>query len=188
MDEKEILEGTIPEVSENAETDKVKATIPDTEPEPNEDRKVTVKFNKETRDLSYDEAVTLAQKGMKYESIEEEYSRLKSIAKAKGKGIKEYIDSLEGTNDGDLGLEELRENFPEIKTAEDIPEAVLAAVQERGGNLLDAYLRYRLSEERQAKEVRIKQRQNQNISVGSQRSSNNSLNEINDEFIKGLWN
>ena len=129
---------------------------------------------------------------MKYDSISDDISRLKALALSGGKSLKEYIDSLEENQKKNvlsevLGIEELRENFPEIKNTEDIPGSVLNAVKERGANLLDAYLRYRLSEERQANEAKQKQQQNRETSVGSQRSSNETLNQINDEFIKGLW-
>lgn len=192
MDEKEIKEGAKPQAPEITETDKVGATIPDTERVLESDKTIKVKFNKEIRDLSYDEAATLAQKGMKYDSISDDISRLKALALSGGKSLKEYIDSLEENQKKNvlsevLGIEELRENFPEIKNTEDIPGSVLNAVKERGANLLDAYLRYRLSEERQANEAKQKQQQNRETSVGSQRSSNETLNQINDEFIKGLW-
>lgn len=192
MDEKEIKDGAKPQAPEITETDKVGATIPDTERALENDKTIKVKFNKEIRDLSYEEAATLAQKGMKYDSISDDISRLKALALSGGKSLKEYINSLEENQKNNVlsevsGIEELKENFPEIKNTEDIPESVLMAVKERGGNLLDAYLRYRLSEERQANEAKQKQQQNREISVGSQRSSNDTLNQINDEFIKGLW-
>ena len=192
MDEKEIKEGAKPQAPEITETDKVGATIPDTERVLESDKTIKVKFNKEIRDLSYDEAATLAQKGMKYDSISDDISRLKALALSGGKSLKEYIDSLEENQKKNvlsevLGIEELRENFPEIKNTEDIPGSVLNAVKERGANLLDAYLRYRLSEDRQANEAKQKQQQNRETSVGSKRRSNDTLNQINDEFIKGLW-
>ncbi len=186
MEEKEILEGASPQATENIETDKVGATIPDTEKD-SAGRTVTVKFNKEIRELSYEEAAALAQKGMKYDSIAEDLSRLKELCG--GKSLKEYIASLDkAAVSTDSGLDELRENFPQIKDEGDIPEAVLTAAEKEGGSLLDTYLRYRLSEERQAREAREKQQQNRETSVGSQRSSNEASNEINDEFIRGLWN
>ena len=54
MDEKEIKEGAKPQAPEITETDKVGATIPDTERVLESDKTIKVKFNKEIRDLSYD--------------------------------------------------------------------------------------------------------------------------------------
>lgn len=152
-----------------------------TESEPQEENKtpfISVKFNKETRDLTEEETRNLAQKGLKYEQIENEYTRFKTIAKEKGLSVEEYLNGIEnetanarkallleqtGGNeeltDYILSLEskrspkirefeELKEMFPEIKEIGELPEEVIESSNLNGKNLLDSYLRYLLKEKK----------------------------------------
>lgn len=53
-----------------------------------------VKFNKQTRKLTADEATTYAQKGMKWDSFLPNYDKLKYLADAHGKSVSDLITSL----------------------------------------------------------------------------------------------
>ncbi len=55
---------------------------------------IPVKFNKEVKKISLEEAATLAQKGMKYEIICKDYEALKALATEDGKSVAEYLEHL----------------------------------------------------------------------------------------------
>lgn len=57
--------------------------------------KICVKFNKELRELSMDEASALAQKGLKYDTVKDELERLKNLAASSGKNITDFITEME---------------------------------------------------------------------------------------------
>ncbi len=183
------------------------------------DWKVCVKFNKEMRELSMEEASVLAQKGLKYDTVSGDLERLRVLAKSGGKNITDFITELEnqkrnahkndlmescsgnselvdriieleGENQADeiLGLSELMSEFPEIKSKDDVPSSVLDAVEIKGGNLFDAYLRYLHQQTRQAKRHIEERGRIAKSSVGSQLGRGDTTSEINNEFIKGLWN
>lgn len=59
------------------------------------DNFLEVKFNKKFINLSREEAVTLAQKGMKYDSISEDFKKLKDHAARNGKSLSEFVKGLE---------------------------------------------------------------------------------------------
>ena len=54
-----------------------------------------VKFNKKIVDLKYDEAVTFAQMGMKYDQISGDLQKLKNHAARSGKSLSEFVAGLE---------------------------------------------------------------------------------------------
>ena len=58
----------VEDVGQTQETQEVVAEQP----------KIKVKYDKEEKELSYDEAVTLAQKGMNYDRLNEKYDSLKA--------------------------------------------------------------------------------------------------------------
>lgn len=182
------------------------------------DLKIRVKFNKETRELSMDEATALAQKGLKYDSVSSELERLKKIATEGGKNITDFITELENQRkiahknellencsgnqelveriiklEGEeteeiLGFSELSAEFPEIKSVSDLPVDVLENVKIKGGNLFDAYLRYLHRQTRQAKRYIEEKSKTDQSSTGSQLGQGNTVSDTNEEFIKGLWN
>lgn len=59
-----------------------------------EEPTVSVKFNREFKTLSMEDAVTFAQKGMKYDSIAPMLETLKRIAAADGKTLNELVEHL----------------------------------------------------------------------------------------------
>ena len=182
------------------------------------DLKIRVKFNKEMRELSMDEATALAQKGLKYDFVSKELERLKKLASKGGKNITDFITELENQNkiahknklledclgneelveriiklegeeiEENLGFEELQNEFPEIESVSSLPAEVLENVEIKGGNLLDAYLRYLHKQTRQAKRYMEEKIKTDQSSTGSQQGFGNTVSNTNEEFIKGLWN
>ena len=140
---------------------------------------VPVKFNKEIKNLGLKEAAALAQKGLKFEAIADDFAALKSLAAKGGHSVSEYIAELSRQNDENRRQElteecggnekmadyvmqleksgeesddfaELTAEFPKIKSISDLPDSVVQKSELRGTKLLDEYLRYRLTEEREA--------------------------------------
>ena len=188
----------------------------DTTPKNDEPIKIPIKFNKETRNLSLEEATTLAQKGLKFESIEKEYNLLKQLALRENKSIPlyiaeldrryneekkqsltekcggneelaEHILSLENEKKAGDGFDELTSAFPEIKSKENLPREVLDNAELKGTLLLDEYLRYLLSQKRNAQTVARKQREGEKSSTGSLINRRDSQTSETEEFLKGLW-
>ena len=190
--------------------------LTDTTPKSEEPIKIPIKFNKETRNLSLEEATTLAQKGLKFESIEKEYNLLKQLALRENKSIPlyiaeldrryneekkqsltekcggneeiaEHILSLENEKKAGDGFDELTSAFPEIKSKENLPREVLDNAELKGTLLLDEYLRYLLSQKRNAQTVARKQREGEKSSTGSLINHRDSHTSETEEFLKGLW-
>ena len=187
-----------------------------TTPKNDEPIKIPIKFNKETRNLTLEEATTLAQKGLKFESIEKEYNLLKQLALRENKSIPlyiaeldrryneekkqsltekcggneeiaEHILSLENEKKAGDGFDELTSAFPEIKSKENLPREVLDNAELKGTLLLDEYLRYLLSQKRNAQTVARKQREGEKSSTGSLINHRDSQTSETEEFLKGLW-
>ena len=190
--------------------------LTDTTPKSEEPIKIPIKFNKETRNLSLEEATTLAQKGLKFESIEKEYNLLKQLALRENKSIPlyiaeldrryneekkqsltekcggneeiaEHILSLENEKKAGDGFDELTSAFPEIKSKKNLPREVLDNAELKGTLLLDEYLRYLLSQKRNAQTVARKQREGEKSSTGSLKNRRDSHTSETEEFLKGLW-
>jgi len=87
----EELELCQPEQDTNSES----AEKTDTTPASTEEITVPVKFNKEIKNLKVEEASVLAQKGMKFDMISDNYERIKSLAKSDGVSVSDYLSSLE---------------------------------------------------------------------------------------------
>ncbi len=177
---------------------------------------IPVKFNKKILYLSNEEAATLAQKGMKYDSISDEISRISALARKKGvqlaafigelerdyeqthsaqtlercggdKDLAEYVLKLEGTASHNSGFEELKRLFPEFESEEQLPESVRNAALLRGSQLLDEYLRYRLAGERAAKQQRDIIKSRNTAGIGSLAFSGTNINSAPASFLQGLW-
>lgn len=115
---------TLPEVNEEKEAADFE---PDTIPE-NADSKILipVKFNKQTHDLTAEQAASLAQKGMKYDIISEDYSRMKSLAGKSGCDVASFLNALEERQESDrkrelleqcAGNEELTEHILKLENS-----------------------------------------------------------------------
>ena len=63
----------------------------DTTPKNAEEIFVPVKYNREIKELKLDEAARLAQKGLKFEAIADDYEALKGIAAENGRSVTAFI-------------------------------------------------------------------------------------------------
>ncbi len=188
----------------------------DTTPDKTTELTVPIKFNKETRELSLEEAAALAQKGLKFEAIENDYKAIKDLAAKENKSVPEFISvlclnqneakkqnlkelcggneeladrilKLEENTQKDMGFEELKSAFPKINSIEDLPESVTENAKLKGTLLLDEYLRYRFWEQRKAKETALKQKENTASSTGSLKGTQSNINPEAQEFLRSLW-
>lgn len=190
-------------------------TTPENEIE--DDFNLLVKFNKEDVSLDRDTAIKYAQKGMKYELIENDFSRIKELAKRNGNTLSQYVSTLEQNENsnyenyllnkcqGDkvlceriLHLEneakqsdaiaEIKDNFPEIDSIDKLPEEVIENSNVRGSNLLDEYLRYLLRLQKCKEAQFLAQRDGESITVGEMRNEKQpETDTARSEFIKGIW-
>lgn len=212
MTENENKDTALPQAEENT-VEEAEATTPEAS---ENNTFIPVKFNKEIRNLSIDEASVLAQKGLKYESIEKDYNALKELANEDKMSVPiflldlarrrnedkkasltekcggdtelaEHILSLESKVSPDNGFAELKESFPEIVSADNLPPQVLENAELKGTLLLDEYLRYLLAEERSAKAAALKQKTAEKASTGSLMNRKGAHNPETEEFLKGLW-
>ena len=176
---------------------------------------IPVKYNKEIKELSLEDATTLAQKGLKFTAIEKDFTALKELAQKENKSVPAFISELcdrynedkkkalieecagneeiaqriidlQGYQISD-GLKELTEAFPEIKTLEQLPEEVVEKSRLKGTLPLDEYLRYLLSQEKIKKAAALKQRQSEKTTTGSLASLKGAENTEAEEFLRGLW-
>ena len=178
---------------------------------------IPVKFNKETKNLSVEEASVLAQKGMKYDAISEDYSALKELAATQNKSVSEFIKSIKDKNtearlnellekcggdreaaehflnlemkaaNKDDGFKEVESYFPEFKSKEDLPEEVLENARLKGSMLLDEYLRYLLKNNREQESQKKQNEIARTSSIGSQVNKSGSGDPELTEFLKGIW-
>ena len=127
-----------------------------------------IKFNKELIQLDRDNAVTLAQKGMKYDSIKEEYERLKA---------------LEEIPRGD---QRLLEEFPELSSFEMLPEEVKTAANNNNTGLLLEYLLY-LHRQTKAAAAEAKNQSFTAAATTGPLSANDREDPAAEEFLRGVW-
>lgn len=207
-----------PQAEEQSLTVECEGTTPSAQTDEGSKKGITLKFNKEIREIPYEEAVELAQKGLKFDTIRSDFEKIKSICAKNGKSVSQFITEIEneqielrrkqllescaGNEElaehilslenekkvGDNGLSELTAEFPEIKSLEDLPQEVLDSVELLGGNVLSAYLLYSHRQARSAQASLIKQKQSSISSVGSLSSGAKTGSSADDEFIKAIWN
>ena len=169
MEKSENYNCDIPESQEENNNSKNEETTPQIS---NEGIKIPIKFNKEERELSVEEAASLAQKGLKYDMITPDFDRLRSLAQQNGKSVGEFLSMVEGNlkkerrdeilskcggneeltdnfismeeklSSDDGQLKELMEFFPEISGYDELPEEVVIHSREKGSRILDEYLRH----------------------------------------------
>lgn len=194
-----VNEDLTPEVNETTAAEKATATTPQSAAD---DITIPIKFNKEIRRISVEEAAALAQKGMKFDMISSDLERLRQMAKTSGSSITDFISTLEknqallqreklleecGGNEqladritalqadsagAHEDISELQSFFPEITDKAQLPESVLQRAELTGENLLNCFLRYRLQQEK-ASQAEIKNRQAAALSsVGSLSNAN----------------
>lgn len=174
---------------------------------------IPVKFNKEIKNLNAEEAAVLAQKGMKFEMIENDFERLRSIAAKNKMSVPAYISELEkkqaadrrkellsecagnealadrvmeleDSTEPESDLDEIREYFPTVKSLDDLPRAVVESARLKGENLLNSYLRFRFIKKRQKAQDHLFENAAGKASIGSLRSPEAADDDV---FIKALW-
>ncbi len=95
-------------------------------------------------------------------------------------------------NDGKKGsfdsFFEISDNFPEIKSIDELPDSVKESAALKGSRLLDEYLRYLLSEKRRRLNIKNHADAVNKASVGPVgRANAENYDPTGYEFIKGLW-
>ena len=73
-------------------------------------------YNKETKNLSKEEARTLAQKGMNYDHLKERYAPIEELARLNGMDVTTFINSLNDTQmhfELEKEMNSLRQQFPD---------------------------------------------------------------------------
>lgn len=190
------------------------ATTPDIDRSEHEEAFVEVKFNKQHKRISLEQAAELAQKGMKYDLVADEYEKLKALSRKAGLSPKDYLArmeteaadkrrqeliercagntelaehilSLEG-GEKPSGLEELRAEFPEIADETAVPEEVKTAAQIKGTGLLFEYLLFEHRLRRAAKEEVDRRERTAGLTTGSL-ARNDGQTAVDTEFLKGIW-
>lgn len=209
MSENDVLSETLPEFTDE--------TTKDTIPSDNSEIIIPIKYNKEIINLSLERAQELAQKGMKFDMISEDYEALKELALKSNKNVSEYIAELKnnaalerlneiiekcggdnefaehilklenGNNTDIRGFGELKECFPKITTIEDLPEIVVEAAKLKGTLLLDEYLRFLHKEKLAMNESIKKQNLTNQSTLGPFVNKKGGDNPETAEFLRGLW-
>ena len=141
-----------------------------------------VKFNKETKKLTLEEAKTLAQKGMKLDQISEELEILQNLSKEKGVGLKEFVRGLGETPAKTDELKALGFDVSE----EEVPDEVKTAAQNSGKGLAFEYLMYEYRKNLAEKNEAARQEKARDQSLGSV-SSSGRQNTADAEFLRGVW-
>lgn len=100
----EIIEAAKPNAEEIAQAENCEDTIPSQQ----EEITIPIKFNKEMKNLTVAEAGALAQKGMKYDLICDDYEILKGLSRECGKSVTEFLEQLK-TDQHNKRVEELTE-------------------------------------------------------------------------------
>lgn len=73
-------------------------------------------YNKETKNLSKEEARTLAQKGMNYDHLKERYAPIEELARLNGMDVQTFIKSLNDTQmqfELEKEMNSLKQQFPD---------------------------------------------------------------------------
>lgn len=114
---------------------------------------VRVRFNHTERQLSEQEAITYAQKGMKWESFQQDYDRLRFLAEGAGKTVSELIAHLM-EQDREAELQAVLEKCGDRETAQQLVD--LRRNQRQA----------RFQTEQQVQQTEARQRQNERLADG----------------------
>lgn len=153
-----------------------------------EEFQLQVKYNGESKMLSREEAVTLAQKGMNYDHVKQQLDQLKNapendISESRFSELRNEIDSLRAREIADRKWAEFRREHEEYRSYSELPEEVRGQVA-LGKELDDAYAIYE-NKLLKAKLRQFEQNQkNRDAAPGSLSSSGSS--EAADDFLKGF--
>ena len=173
---------------------------------------IEVKFNKEMKKIPLNEAVILAQKGMKYDLLSPAFEKLKGLSKSAGMTVDRFVSEIESQShraqllkecggnekivdriidleEGSKALEELREikaEFPHINSMDDLPDEVKTAAKTNGTGLLFENLLYEHRQSRAAEEEFSRKEKREAQSLGSL-SVNSPTSAADNEILKGVW-
>lgn len=86
------------------QSDNIMDTIPEVESDENVQQPVTIpiQYNHESRELSLEEAQSLAQKGLKFDELSPTLDKIRFLAAANGKSMQEMVDALMESQDRQL--------------------------------------------------------------------------------------
>ncbi len=172
-----------------------------------------VKFNKETKRLSLSEAATLAQMGLKFQTVEGDFAKLRELSGRKGLSVGDFLREIERENtekelsdlaekcggDRELatrllaaqkptetdGMSELLKEFPHL-TPDALPDTVKTAAELKGTGLLFEYLLYE-HRQRVAANEELARREDRAEKLLGSLSSATGENPVDAEFLKGVW-
>lgn len=154
---------------------------------------LTVKFNKQEYQLSKEDAVNYAQLGMKFQSVQPLFDKLKTLAARSGQTLTEFVETLGGEPadpNERLAREfcELQAECPELEQFEDLPETVIQQAVEHGTPLTLAYLRYCYGEHTRIRHAQQTAAQAALASAGPQRGEPQGVPDPAVEaMLKGVW-
>lgn len=109
---------------------------------------IPVKYNKQYRELTPEQATVYAQKGMKYESLEPSLNKLKYLAAASGKSLADVVERLYAASD-EMLMQKLLQRTGGDKA---LADTLFRAEKEKHGK---AYTSVLMSEQRAASAERF---------------------------------
>lgn len=197
MDEMMETAGTaLPEAEETA-TSPSETEAPSAPETPPQDGGLTVKFNKQLRTLSRDEATNYAQKGLKYDAVEPLLNELREMAGREGQTLNDWVAAQRAqppTEDEVLvrrlaaEYTALRREIPDVGAFDTLPPEAVRAAAEEGLSLLDAYLRHEHRERRKCAEAQAQQAAAAAAATGSQASgAGEGTSPTVAALLSGIW-
>ncbi|MBQ7288769.1 MAG: hypothetical protein IJW78_03460 [Clostridia bacterium] len=201
---------------------------------------LSVRFNHQNRDMTREEAIEFAQKGLLYEKNRPIYDKLDYLAAQQNTNISGLADGLEEAAErayrdklteklgedtqlvdelmelyrqrskdkydrqlferakAEQEAEERRKNslsgqfdilqkeFPEIKSLEELPTAVLQIAERENTNLISAYLLHRHQENKRIAAAEARAAEQSKKTTGSVQSAENAEANAVDAFIRGV--
>lgn len=153
-----------------------------------------VRYNKQDYHLTRDEAVTYAQKGMKYTTMEPMLARLQQVARQQGLSADALVDRLCGEPKGDVAerlageFGRLRAECPEVEQFSQLPEAVVRLAVEQQIPLVYAYAYHRMEEDSRVKRAAAAQAAASAASAGGQRGeADRPADAVVQAMLRGIW-
>ena len=183
MEDFVLTEQTTPEVEPELEFPQ------DTTRENDQEFSLKVKYNGAEQELSREEAVAYAQKGMNYDHIKEQLEHLKNapendISESRFQQLRRELDEMQVRNIAERKWNEFRKDHGEFQEYAKLPEEVRVKVA--SGMELDAA--YALYENKQLKIKMQQMEQNlRNAEIAPGRIGGSGVSEAADDFLKGFF-
>jgi len=148
--------------------------------------RLTVKYNGEEKQITLDEARTLAQKGMNYDHIYAEHRdahrALDTIAAREGINRAQLMERLSGVDLHTLRWGGLLKAYPDLEV-KDIPDEVFHAVRD-GKSPTEAYQEYLICDLSRKLSQKESLRESSRKTIGSLKGAGE---EVMDEFLQGFY-